>query len=371
MKAFLWLFLFGSIGMAPVFLVAQDESPIPPDEDFQSKLDRFIEGLYANEIAKEQVTDFAFLNSKLALSEEGATEQLLVSFFRTEDMVKYIILEEIWRTVAEVKRFECALSASKFLAALEPPYVEGFVEIMISGDQPGESRAWDFRHYVPVLEANKEDPFERLIIYMFEMSTDVALRTMMSIYEEDLDSKKKSVILARASIISGYIRKYGSRFDFDHEVDEMLAFFADLQKYDSWYLDTYMVACLKAAYLTNVSKELNEYFESKPHSLANRFRKSEGRYGMDGIPPREIRLPDRSETADERDDILAESRAERTSRVKKDESDSVDAKSKQVEPEETLIEEDQRQWPYVLLAGAILGIALLLHRAWRRNRGSN
>ena len=373
MTALFRLCLFLLLWIPARFLAAK-EYPTPPDEEFQYKLNYSIEEAFGMgiEIAQEKFTDFAYLDAKLALHEEGATDQLLVSLFRTENMESYVIKKLIWRTVAEVKRSECAVSASKFLAVLAPGYTEEFIEVMDWGDSPRNSQAWDFSHYVPILEANKEDPFERLIVYMFTMSPEGALRALFEVYREEFEPDERAYILARVQEASALIRRYSSTLNSLESSVWVKEFLMELKDYDNWYLDLYIASSLRKMAIDNFSPELNEYFRSKPDSLANRFRESgQVRGVLAHFPPREIILPERSEIADERGEILAESRAERTSRVKKDVSDSVDAKSKQVEGEETLIEEDQRQWPFVLGAGAILGIALLLHRAWRRNRGSN
>ena len=372
MVAFIRLILFVILCTPASFLVAQAKYLISPDEEFQAKLVRFIKDFYWKAGTETKVADFALLNAKLALYEEGATDQLLLAFFLIEGMEEYIILEEIWKTVAVVKRSECGLSASRFLAVLNQAHAKGIMEVMVSGDYPGNSKAWDFSHYIPVLEANKEEPIERLIAYMFEMSPEGALRSLFEVYGEELEPDDRADILTRAQQASALIRRYSSTLQSLESSVWIEEFLMELKEYDNWFLDLYIASSLRKMTIDNFSPELNEYFRSKPDSLANRFRESgQGRGVLAHFPPREIILPERSEIADERGEILAESRAERTSRVKKDESDSVDAKSKQVEPEETLIEENQRQWPFVLVAGAILGIALLLHRAWRRNRASN
>ena len=354
------------------FLVAQEDYPTLPNKEFQATLDQFIDSFSGKEEAETKVRNFALLNSILGLHEKGATDQLLVSFFLIEDMEEYFLKKEIWKTVAAVKRSECAFSASRFLALVDPRYASGIMEIMAYVDAAKGSQACDFSRYVSVLKVNKKEPIERLIIYMFKMSPEGALRALLEVYGEELEPDERTAILAGVQEVSALTREHSIALKGLRSAVWIREFLMDLKDYNNWYLDLYIAVSLRKMAIDNFSPELNEYFRSKPDSLANRFRESgQGRGVLAHFPPREIILPERSKFADERGEILAESRAERTSRVKKDVSDSVDAKSKQVEPEETLIEEDPPQWPYVLLAGAILGIALLLHRAWRRNRGSN
>ena len=76
----------------------------------------------------------------------------------------------------------------------------------------------------------------------------------------------------RPEEIAWNLRRHDQLFTEGGSVDGIVDFFVGLTEYDEWFLDLFIAVCLKKDRLQNVSPKLNQYFSSKPESLAGKLR---------------------------------------------------------------------------------------------------
>lgn len=86
-------------------------------------------------------------------------------------------------------------------------FVYGAAEPRATNDR--KTTELDFRHFVPMLEANKTNPPEVLVYYMFSFSPSKALKVLSEIYIEDPKEREK---------ISDADRAIGEYLQFAHDV---------------------------------------------------------------------------------------------------------------------------------------------------------
>jgi hypothetical protein len=253
----------------------------------ESEAKELIRDFLSGKIAEEKLYDAQFLEIKLSSSDSSAFDQVLTSFQNSMSSQEFLIQREIWKTLVKSNPTTASISYAEHLAATSPEKLKIMFEVAASSDYSGSSeRPWDFSQYRPILEATEDEPFERLISYMLRQSPGDALKQLVDVYGDDLNTKQRKDIITKGLQITDYLRNHGSLFELRSSPKESfeegsigqiaMDFFLELKSLDKWYLDVFVVAALEKSGAVNVSPELIEYFKSKPESLANKLRQGGG-----------------------------------------------------------------------------------------------
>lgn len=240
----------------------------------QEEIDVFFEEIISGERGNEILGDFSALKEQLPYSEGKLLEQLLDSVFRSQSEVEFALKKQAWVTVAREQPSGAAISSSMMLSEEgEEIRVKTLIGIMLDSDYPpSPEEDWNLDKYWPIFKATQENPFYRLVIYAYEAAPSKALEMMLELYGENIAAEDRQNIIKKAEEIAQNLRQHDQLFDEGESVDGIVDFFVGLTKFDEWFLDLFIAVCLKKDRLQNVSSELNQYFSSKPESLAEKLR---------------------------------------------------------------------------------------------------
>lgn len=328
-----------------------------------------IRDFLSGKIPEEKIYDPDFLEKQLGAPDSNAFEQVLKSFQSGISSHEFLIQREIWKTLVKSNPNKGATLYAEQLAGTAPEKLKAMFEVAASSDYSESSkRPWDFSRYRPILEATKEEPFDRLIAYMLQQSPGDGLKQLVDVYGDDLGAKQKRNIVRKALEITDHLRNHGSLFELRSSPEESfeegsmgqraLDFFLELKGLDKWYLDVFIVAALEKSGSSNVSPDLIEYFESKPDSLANKLRQDGG---IASLPPQKISLESlKNEQGKERENRL---RGNNPDNLRKQElSSRSDEKSQR---QEVIAEPKKFNLPWIIAGVLLVGILVLLFKMFR------
>ena len=199
----------------------------------------------------------------------------------------------VWVALAKEQPAEAALCSAVMLSEMEKEIrVKTLTRMMRDSDSPTNQDAdWNLDKYRAILKATQEEPFERLLVYVFEVAPHKALKIMLELYGKNIPAKEQQDILRQSDRIAVNLRQHDRLIGEDEKVEDLVRFLVGLTDYDEWFLDLYIAACLEKGRLNNVSPKLNTYFSSKPEGLAEKFRQRAGvgSFPMQNLPIEKLR----------------------------------------------------------------------------------
>ena len=326
----------------------------------QTNIDSFFGKILTREEKKEIINDPIKLKERISIPENQLLDQVLLSVFKSKSEVEYSLRKQAWITLAKNSPSEAAISSSEILSSVDEGIrVKTLVGIMEAVDAPESfsGRSWDFSHYLPIFELTKDKPFERLLLYTYQKSPGDALMQMLCVYGDDLSKVEKKNITDKTDRISNNLRK-GDLGDREMDVDDVVEFFLELKEYDKWYFDLFIAVCLEKDRLRNISPKLNEYFESKPDSLANKLRQDGG---IASLPPQKISLESlKNEQGKERENRLRGNNPDNLG--KREISSRSDEKSQR---QEEIAELKKSSLPWIIAGVLLVGILFLVLKTFK------
>ncbi len=262
-------------------------------DDVSNEIDRFFHEYISTAENNGTEAIVSAFKKQFASSDRELVEELLASAFSAESHLDFLVKKVVWVALAKEQPSEAALCSTVMLSEMEEEIrVKTLTEMMRDSDSPAnQDTDWNFDKYRAILKATQEEPFERLLVYAFEVAPHKALKIMLELYGKNIPAEEQQDILHQSERLAANLRQHDRLIGEDEKAEDLVRFLVGLTDYDEWFLDLYVAACLEKGRLNNVSPELNAYFSSKPEELAEKFRQRTGvgSFPMQNLPIEKLR----------------------------------------------------------------------------------